>query len=178
MMSQDLANLIATAARTTLSRLFEEHPEDFYYCTLITTAEGLPPAPSAWSWQALDRVSAAQPDPEKAKPLLKWSYSESPYWLFGDEAFEPVRRRFAELVDPHSLPTEGEFVREVNHRLAEMEKAMKMLDDEGLFGVGARREGMVVLVEVMPPDEGNTERALRLNSPGPAIETWLDEAGE
>ncbi|WP_198590179.1 DUF4303 domain-containing protein [Paracoccus zhejiangensis] len=177
-MSQDLANQIATAARTAFSRLFEEHPEDFYYCTLITTGEGLPPAPSAWSWQALDRTSAAQPNPEKAKPLLKWSYSESPYWLFGDEAFEPVRRRFAELVDPHSLPTEGAFVEEIDRRVAAMESAMKMLDDEGLFGTGARRAGMVVLVEMMPPDVRNTERALCLNRPGPVLDTWLEEAAE
>ena len=55
---------------------------------------------------------------------------------------------------------------------------MKMLDEEGLFGRGGKRDKMVVLVEVMPPDSGNTERALRLNPAGPALDMWLEEAGE
>lgn len=177
-MDQDLTTLIADAARKSFSELFDQHPEDFYYCTLITTGEGLPPYPSAWSWQALDRATAGAANPEQARALLKWSYSESPYWLFGERFFAPVAQRFSELVDPHSLSDQQDFDREVERRLRAMEDAMKMLEGEGVFGRGKVRAGMVVLVEVMPPDSGNTERALRLNAPGDSLSAWLDEAAE
>nr|WP_191252078.1 hypothetical protein [Amycolatopsis oliviviridis] len=32
---------------------------------------------------------------------------------------------------------------------------------------------MVVLVEVVPDDEKNADRARRLNPPGPALDVWL-----
>lgn len=48
---------------------------------------------------------------------------------------------------------------------------------EGIFGSGGRRKSMVVLVEIMPPDYTNTERALRLNS-REALKEWLEEAAE
>lgn len=178
MMRDDLSTLIADAARKSFSELFDTHHEDFYYCTLITTGEGLPPAPSAWSWQALERAVSASVDPEQARAWLKWSYSESPYWLFGEAHFAPVAERFSGLPDPHDLKDPAAFDREVQRRLVAMEDAMKMLDAEGLFGRGDRRDKMVVLVEVMPPDSGNTERALRLNPPGPALDMWLNEAAE
>jgi hypothetical protein len=55
-----------------------------------------------------------------------------------------------------------------------MENAMIRLDREGAFGTGEARNKMVVLVEVMPPDWTNTERAKRMNPPEALIE-WLAE---
>jgi len=40
---------------------------------------------------------------------------------------------------------------------------MNMFDDEGVFTLNQPRDSVCVLVEVMPPDEINTEIALRLN---------------
>lgn len=41
------------------------------------------------------------------------------------------------------------------------------------------RESVCVLVEVMPPDEINTEITLRLNrADTPAMQAWLAEAAE
>ncbi len=60
-----------------------------------------------------------------------------------------------------------------------MELAMKRLDDEGLFALNQLRESVCVLVEVMPPDEINTEIVLRLNrAESPAMQAWLAEATE
>ncbi|WP_342419155.1 DUF4303 domain-containing protein [Paenibacillus sp. FSL H8-0168] len=54
-----------------------------------------------------------------------------------------------------------------------------MLDDEGVFALNQPREAVCVLVEVMPPDEINTEIALRLNrAESPAMQAWLVEAAE
>jgi hypothetical protein len=64
-------------------------------------------------------------------------------------------------------------------RLKGIELAMRMLDDEGLFTLNQPRESVCVLVEVMPPDELNTEIALRLNqADSPVMQAWLEEAAE
>ncbi|URJ47896.3 DUF4303 domain-containing protein [Paenibacillus polymyxa] len=69
--------------------------------------------------------------------------------------------------------------REFDSRLKAMELAMKMLNDEGVFALNQPRKSVCVLVEVMPPDEINTEIALRLNrAESPAMEAWLAEAAE
>jgi hypothetical protein len=70
-----------------------------------------------------------------------------------------------------------DYAREYELRLNVMEAALAELDAEGLFGIGPERDQVVVLVEVMPPDYTNTERARRLNPPS-ALETWLREAAE
>lgn len=64
-------------------------------------------------------------------------------------------------------------------RLEAMELAMRLLDAEGLFALNQPREDVCVLAEVMPPDEGNTDIALRLNrAEFPAMQAWLAEAAE
>lgn len=52
---------------------------------------------------------------------------------------------------------------EWNARIAAMEEALKHLDEEGFFGVGDKRAGVVINVEVAPPDCHEYERAMRLN---------------
>lgn len=60
-----------------------------------------------------------------------------------------------------------------------MESAMKRLDQEGIFDVNQERDDVVVLVEVMPPDYTNTERAYRMNNANSEIfSEWLEEAAE
>ncbi|WP_274533885.1 DUF4303 domain-containing protein [Paenibacillus jamilae] len=50
---------------------------------------------------------------------------------------------------------------------------------KALFALNQPRESVCVLVEVMPPDEINTEIALRLNrAESPAMQAWLAEAAE
>lgn len=177
-MRQNLEFIIADAARKAFSELFRTIAEDFYYCSLITTGEGLTPYPCAWSWQALERATAQAAAPEKARNWLKWSYADSPYWLFGESYFAPVLAQFLARPDPHSLNASHDFLREMQFRLAAMESAMRQLDQEGLFDFDGKRAERVILVEVMPPDESNTERALRLNRPSPGLARWLAEAAE
>lgn len=56
---------------------------------------------------------------------------------------------------------------------------MKELDREGIFATNQDRKNIMVLVEVMPPDYTNTERAYRLNDSRTNIFTkWLEEAAE
>ncbi len=58
-----------------------------------------------------------------------------------------------------------------------MERVMRTLDGQGIFGTGEKRRKMLVNAEVMPPDYTNTLRALRLNHRAD-IQEWLEEAAE
>ncbi|MCR4567300.1 MAG: DUF4303 domain-containing protein [Pseudobutyrivibrio sp.] len=172
---EQLVCLIQTATKNALQKLFSEHNEHFYYCSLITTGEGLSPILTAWSVEALDREANECDDVEDAKYYLKWSYDESPYFAYGEEFFEDVKAAFIERTK--RIENESENAREVSIRINSMEKAMHNLDDEGLFGVGEQRQKIVVNAEFMPPDYTNTERALRLN-PREALNQWLEEIAE
>src|SRR5262245_5223762 len=90
----ELTDAITDATRKAVSELFRQHPERFYYCSLITTGEAHRPHISAWSKEALDAVARKDPDPVGARQLLKWSYADSPYCCFGDEYFEVVKELF------------------------------------------------------------------------------------
>lgn len=110
--------------------------------------------------------------------LIKWSYADSPYCSFGDEHFDHVKQKFIERPFLADLE-DDERNRELDSRLKAMELAMKKLDDEGVFALNQPRESVCVLVEIMPPDEINTEIALRLNrAETPAMQAWLEEAAE
>jgi len=177
-----LAAEIANAARASFCALFE-NCERFYYCTLFTTEEGHAPSISAWSWEALGREAVRQGDENDTSEstiaeLIKWSYADSPYCCFNDESFDDVKRLFNERPAMEVLKAD-ERNREFSSRLMAMELAMKILDDEGVFALNQPRESVCVLVEVMPPDDINTEIALRLNrAETPAMQSWLTEAAE
>lgn len=170
-----LVEVIQNATQKALSKLFEEHKEKFYYCSLITTGEGLCPIVSAWSEEALERIANEEEDVEDAKYYLKWSYEETPYFAYGEEYFEDVNKVFLERM--RKLATEKEKDREIQLRINSMEKVMHNLDINGMFGQGEQRLGIVINAEFMPPDFTNTERALRLN-PREALNEWLEEIAE
>lgn len=171
----DLTAAIAVATRAAVRQLFGQHPEQFYYLSLITTG-GHAPYLSAWSEEAL-QAACRQADP-KAAAELRWSYADSPYCAFGyEEYFGAVRDLFAQRPRmDQDWPIER-WSAELDTRLQAMEAALASLDAEGLFGSGRERLQIVVNAEVMPPDSSNTERAYRLNPSG-AIGRWLREAAE
>jgi hypothetical protein len=107
---------------------------------------------------------------------MKWSYSESPFFCYGQEYFDEVRRLFDVLGFPDSEDLDA-CIKSAEYKVDAMEQAMARVDRAGLFGTGLKRMGIVVNVEVMPPDYSNTERAMRLNPPEALIQ-WLPEAGE
>lgn len=170
-----LVEIIQAATYKAIKKLFQEHKENFYYCSLITTGEGLCPIISAWSEEALERTAKAEQDVEKAKYYLKWSYAETPYYAYGEEYFEDANRVFLERM--RKLTAEKERDREIQLRINAMEKVMYNLDMDGIFGQGKECLGIVINAEVMPPDFTNTERALRLN-PREALNEWLEEIAE
>ncbi len=170
---------IAEAAKKSFIRLFE-NGESYYYCTLVTTGDGVAPVLSAWSWEALEREAnkQKQENPKDYAEIIKWSYADSPYHIFGEENFENVRKMFSKRPSLNPF-NQNEWNEELNMRLKAMELAMKKIDNDGIFALNQQRDEVCVMVEIMPPDETNTERALRLNKPeSKAIKKWLIEAAE
>ncbi len=170
-----LVIIIQEATQKALNQLFQAHNEKFYYCSLITTGEGLCPIISAWSEEALERVANEADNVEEAKYYLKWSYDESPYFAYGEEYFQGVNKLFLERMN--KLKTDKEKDREIRLRINSMERVMHNLDMDGMFGCGDKRLGIVINAEFMPPDFTNTERVLRLN-PKEALNQWLEEIAE
>lgn len=84
---------------------------------------------------------------------------------------------FARRPEMDAFGPEDAWTEECELRLRAMETAMARLSAEGLFGHGAERLGVVVAVEIMPPDETNRGRVMRLNPPD-ALRDWLEHAAE
>ncbi|SDT00503.1 DUF4303 domain-containing protein [Actinoplanes derwentensis] len=150
-----LEDAVREATRRAVTELFASYPDHrFYYLTLTTPGEVLTPYLSASSYET-------STDEE-----LKWSYADSAFMFFGERHFAELRPLFEAGGDPEA-------------RLAAIERAVRTLDEEGLFSAAPlAREDMIVTVEVMPPDHTNTARTIRLNPPGPALTAWLTEAAE
>jgi Domain of unknown function (DUF4303) len=173
----ELADAIEAATRSAVRLLVETHPEQFYYFTLTTTGEAHCPVFSAWSKEALEAATTHEPDPEKAKYFLKWSYADSPYCFFGEQFFEPVRKLFDRRPQMSCDMTDEQRVNEYATRLKAMETALMRLDAAGVFATNRDRSLVFINVEVVPPDYSNTERAIRFNPPF-ALQEWLVEMAE
>ncbi len=135
--------------------------------TLATDGLATAPYISAMSQEEFERQLAEDDEAEK------WDDSESAYLEWEQERFAAVEEMLAERADMRDNEAEFEL------RLSAMEEAMKQLDAEGLFAQNQPRSEQTVLVEVIPPDYTNTERAYRLNDSSAEIfEEWLEEAAE
>lgn len=169
--NEELTFEIKKAVKNVLADLFS-NGENYYYITLVTDGLANTPTVSCWSAEALSRVC------EEDRYYCKWSYTDSPYCCWKQEYFDSVKQMLLGRKAMTKL-TDEEFNAEYNLRLSAMEAAMVQLDREGLFSINQDRENVVVLVEVMPPDYTNTERAHRMNSGTSKIfREWLDEAAE
>ena len=170
---KELKNEIVKAARNAFQSLFA-NGEHYYYITLATDGLANTPYISAWSYEAFERVSENDDDVD----IIKWSEADSPYNCWEQEHFDKVAEMLAERDDLMDSDDEH-FDDEIELRFSAMEEAMKELDSEGLFSKNQPRSEVMVLVEVIPPDYTNTERAYRLNDSNTKIfKEWLDEAAE
>lgn len=172
---KNLSTEIEKAATLTFQELFK-NGEKYYYCTLVTTGDGHPPLVSAWSWEALEREAKKNESFENYRSIVKWSYSDSPYFNVGEDNFKIVKKLLSSRPSIDDLDQHYWTV-ELRARLEAMEFAMKQIDAKGLFSVNQPRGEICILAEIMPPETLNTEIAIRLNS-SESIKDWLNEASE
>lgn len=177
-LKSEIHNALFYAVKNSFSELFRKYNEKFYYCTLIM-AECSTPFISAWSEEALERFLTEhnlQNDEENIS-LYKWSYADSPYCGYGYERyFKQVENLFEACFNDIS---DCEWNNMFGVWISCMEDVMLVLDNDGLFGVGKRRNEIFVNAEVIPPDYSNTERAIRLNRiASTVLKEWLEGAEE
>lgn len=163
-------DMLLEASRNGFEALFKEHKEEFYYCTLILS-EGATPFISAFSKEALNEAVKKNNGKYSAEEL-KWSYADSPYCGYGfDEYFKEIDKLFNERMDNVS---DEDYDNEIEYWLSLMEKVMKTLDKEKVFGEGQIRRDMIINAEIMPPDDSNAQRAEQLNTKT-AYKKWYKE---
>ena len=169
----NLTHEIYNAVKMILMDLFT-NKEHYYYITLTTDGGANTPCISAWLYVALHRSS----NDEEEQKEIKWSYADSPYCCWKQDDFEKVKALLLSRKNIWTLDSKA-FEAEYNLRFEAMETAMGSLDKEGIFNINQKREQVVVLVEVMPPDYTNTERAYRMNDIDSIIfSEWLAEVAE
>lgn len=167
---EELKKELVKAARGAFQSLFA-NGERFYYVTLATDGLANTPYIAAWSHEAFERECEDEDDDEA--DMIKWDESESPYFAWEQERFAKVEEMLNERSELRDTDEEYEL------RFSAMEEAMKQLDADGLFSKNQPRNEIMVLVEVIPPDYTNTERAYRLNDSGTEVfQEWLEEAAE
>lgn len=171
-----LTDLLVTGVSAAVASLFQEFPTDnFYYCSLITTGDVVPPSLAVWSHEALAAEAAKLPDP-KHRAWLKWSWADSPFYPYGEVHLRPARDLLLSWPRPQPA-TSADALLACDLKLRAFEAAMLRVDRSGIFGTGLARRRIVLGVEVAPPDWTNAERIRRLNPPEAIVE-WLLEAAE
>ena len=125
-----------------------------YMYPFILSEKGLEQAVS--SYVAMGLYTA-----EQAADRLRWSIGDSPHVA----ERSTTAYQFDDRPDVSTLAPR-DFVREVHRRLKAACSALQELDAQGLFGKGAQRESIVLLIEGGDDKrEGTLKWAKRLNSP-------------
>lgn len=164
---------MASILKVVFTELFNNN-EKFYYCTFLTTGEGLPPLISAWSEEALKREGSLYKNADEYREI-KWSYADSPYYAFRYERFSHIFSSRPLMITMDEKEWEKEFL----FRLNAMETAVRQVDKEGIFSINQKREDICVEVGTMPPDKLTTEITKRLNNPDSLImKEYMAEAAE
>lgn len=90
----DLVYAIKSDAEKTIRSLYQNHPENFYYISLITTDQGNCPYVTTWSTETLNAALEKEENPDKTRLDLKRSCTASPDQLYGQAHFDPIWQLF------------------------------------------------------------------------------------
>jgi hypothetical protein len=170
----ELTDAWTNATRNAVTALFAEYPDHhFYWISMMVSDETYPPFLMPVSEEHLAQLRATSPTYDR------WDYSWTPLFPYGrEEHYGEVHRLLELRPDLAEIEDDAEWEAEFEARMAAVEASMARLDAEGLFGVGERRDGVLVLVEMMPPQPVDTQRALRLNPPSELFQEWLRDVAE
>ncbi|MFD0853688.1 DUF4303 domain-containing protein, partial [Actinomadura adrarensis] len=169
---EELVAAITEAARAAFTQAREEHPDDTFYCFALFTdglaayihstcmsEEGL--VEVAGEYAARSGTSLEQEAME-----LRWMPADSPYHLLGEEQFDHVQELLDRRGDLYGMDDEDAVCAESDARFEACFRALSRLDEEGFFGIGTDRAG--VIVNVLQGDQSDRsilENARRLNAP-------------
>lgn len=172
MYDEKMVKFLQGAFKNAIISLCTEHKEHFYYFAFVFDS-GMHPYISAWSYEAYEKSVIENQVDEEDKKWWKWDYADSPYAVYGyEDYFCEVNKLLDERANKLSLDELYDV--EWDIRISSMEEALRHLDEEGFFGVKDKRKGIVVNVEVAPPDYHEYERAMRLNPQSKLLFEYLE----
>lgn len=161
---------IADAARTTYRALLAAHPDErFYAFALYTDSGAMTVVPAANSEEGLERSRKQlnRGDDQPAPAWLIWRTAEWAYEAAEADSFNALCKRLADTVIGPAVPDAefGEFFRTLQ---LDMIEALRILDQEGLFGTGEAREKITLFVSISDEEGADaleSESAKMLNPP-------------
>lgn len=145
----NFAQDIRDAARETYLALLAKHPDEHFYAfALYTDSDAMTVVPAANSEEGLQRVrkQMAVGDDERA-PEFRWATGEWVYESAEAGSFNPLCKKLADAVLSPGFPA-AKFVHFFDELQRDMIEALRLLDQEGLFGVGAERERITLFITV------------------------------
>lgn len=155
-----LAASLAQATRSALAELPARVAAELCLVALVTTGEGLRPFLG---------VTVHGPG--------RWDLADSDHAIVGDAHLQALTGAWE--ARGHLLDLDdGQAEAELAVRLATLEAALRLLDQQALFGAGDERLGVLLLATLVPPDGTEAGYARRLNPGGPLLRAWLCEASE
>lgn len=145
----NFARDIRDAARGTYRALLAKHPDEHFYAFALYTDSGaMTVVPAANSEEGLQRVRKRMAvGKEEVAPEFTWATGEWVYESAEADSFNALSKRLADAVLSPSFPAAefGHFFHELQRDMIE---ALRMLDQEGLFGIGAERERITLFVTI------------------------------
>ncbi|MCC6791856.1 MAG: DUF4303 domain-containing protein [Thermomicrobiales bacterium] len=174
-MEKRLRLMIADAVRHAFRAVREHVPDErFYMFALYSTEMYRWFEPVPMGVQGLEKVtteyqvlpSFREETRESIEASLRWSVADSPYYGFGNELFKPIDDVIAEF-NPDPGDDDAKWDRYME-RVCVIQRAMigalNDVDAEGLFGLGAERDAIVIGHDIGDQtDRSRWEFALKLN---------------
>ena len=160
-----LSELLAASCRRAWDGWTTKYPKErFYAFALYTTMDGEYFVPSICGEDGLTKVarqyvkqkSFANIDDARAE--LRWSFADSPYHAQGERYSDGIDDALDRAPIPYDK-SERAADKVIKTRLDAAVKALQSLDKRGVFGKGARRKKLVLLIEAGDRDQ---EWALKL----------------
>ena len=149
----DFAREIADAARVTYRALLAAHPDEHFYAFALYTDSGsMTVVPAANTEEGLKRVrEQMEIDDDEDAPEFTWATGEWAYEAAESDSFNPLCKRLADTVLGPNFP-EAKFHVFFEDLQSDMIEALRLLDQEGLFGTGAEREKITLFVTISDDD--------------------------
>jgi hypothetical protein len=165
---------IYRAARNAFDDLRKAHPdEEFYAYALYTDSDAGTVCPAANSLREFAKAVSQESDLSAADlAYYKWATSEWAYEFGKASYFKEISAQLmASVLALENQANHATFKRNV---AASMTGALKKLDADGFFGVGAEREKLVLFISVTDDDSAESveNESARLLNPKSAYERF------
>lgn len=144
---KNLIEAVSTNLREAWEAFHQQHPDEIPYAAgVYTTDTGSYFIPFVLGEQGYSRVAD-----DEDNFFLRWNVADSPYHEQFD--YQRTEDALAGLPDPFSFEDENQADAATQDRFEAASEATQALDKDGLFGEGAERAGITLLITAGDIDE-------------------------